>query len=166
MEKNTGDIYNEIDVYLKDCDEEEKAYIANRLLSQILWYDNKAVIKQNKYKRFTIISIILTSCIPIVAVFTKGEYADLATVFIDALSVASSALLSIVNFCEYHKLWVEYREACEILKSNLYRYFMKIGEFDKLDKTEALKLLIVSCEDYMIKEFKNWKQIPHEKEKE
>lgn len=159
-------IYQEFKPYLDSCESFEKTYIKQRLINQIIWYDNSAIKKQEKYKHLTIISIILTSIIPVLSLFTGYKYGIIATVLITLFSATSSVILSIVNFCEYHKLWVEYRSTCEILKSILHRYFMKSNEFNSSDKKANLDLLISSCEEYMTKEFQTWTQLSHEYKKE
>lgn len=159
-------IYKEFEPYLKFCFIPEKTYIEERLINQIIWYDDKAIEKQNKYKKLTIISIVLTATIPLLTLFTRYEYGIIATILITISSATSSTILSIINLCEYHKLWIEYRSTCEILKSILHRYFMKSNEFESLDKKESLNLLISSCEEYMTKEFQTWTQLSHEYKKE
>ena len=160
-------IYQEFKPYLNSCTPFEKTYIEQRLLSQIIWYDNSAIKKQDKYKHLTIASIIFTSIIPVLSLFTGYKYGIIATVLITLLSSASSVTLSIVNLCEYHKLWVEYRSTCEILKSILHRYFMKSNEFSSSDNEKTnLDLLISSSEEYMTKEFQTWTQLSHEYKKE
>lgn len=159
-------IYQEFKPYLDSCNPFEKTYIEQRLIKQIIWYDNSAIKKQNKYKHLTITSIILTSIIPVLSLFTGIKYGIVATVLITIFSAASSVILSIINLCEYHKLWVEYRSTCEILKSILHRYFMKSNEFGSPDEKINLDLLISSCEEYMTKEFQTWTQLSHEYKKE
>lgn len=160
-------IYQEFKPYLDACTSLEKAYIEQRLINQIIWYDKSAIKKQDKYKHLTIASIIFTSTIPVLSLFTGFEYGIIATVSITLLSSVSSVILSIVNLCEYHKLWVEYRSICEILKSILYRYFMKSNEFSSSNNEKTnLDLLISSCEEYMTKEFQTWTQLSHEYKEE
>lgn len=159
-------IYQEFKPYLDSCKSFEKTYIEQRLINQIIWYDNSAIKKQNKYKHLTIVSIILTSIIPILSIFTGYKYGIIATASITVCSTSSAAILSVINLCEYHKLWIEYRSTCEILKSILHRYFMRANEFSFSDDKENLDLLISSCEEYMTKEFQTWTQLSHEYKKE
>lgn len=159
-------IYQEFEPYLKSCSPSEIIYIEQRLINQIIWYDNNATKKQDKYKHLTILSIILTSIIPILSIFTGYRYGIIATILITVCSTSSATILSVINLCEYHKLWIEYRSTCEILKSILHRYFMKVNEFSSSDDKSNLNLLISSCEEYMTKEFKTWTQLSHEYKKE
>lgn len=159
-------IYQEFEPYLSTCNSFEKTYIEQRLINQIIWYDTSAIKKQNMYKHLTIASIILTSIIPVLSLFTGLKYGIIATILITMFSAGSSVILSIINLCEYHKLWVEYRSTCEILKSILHRYFMRANEFSLQDQSSNLGLLISSCEEYMTKEYQTWTQLPHEHKKE
>lgn len=139
----------------------ELNYIKNRLIPQITWYDQKAIIKQKKYKYWTIISIVLTALIPILSLLTENRCGKIVVILIAILSSASSCILSIINLCEYHNLWIEYRTMCENLKSILHRYFMKNGEFNSVNLRDNLDLLVSSCENYMTKEYMSWTELSH-----
>lgn len=152
-------IYKEFEQYLTN-NANDIIYIKERLINQIIWYDDNATKKQRMYKMLTIISIGLTGTIPILTQFTDFKYGLIATVLITAFSGASAAILSVINLCEYQKLWIEYRSTCEILKSMLHRYFTNAGEFCN-NQEDNFKLLIISCEEYMTKEFQNWTSLPH-----
>lgn len=143
----------------------EKTYIENRLINQIIWYDDSAIIKQNKYKHWTAASIVLTAIIPVISLYTS-IFGIIASTLIAVLSGASSAILSIINLCEYQKLWIEYRSNCEILKSILHRYFLKVGEFASDNPEENLRLLISTSEEYMLKEFQTWTELSQPNKKE
>lgn len=166
MSMKNNYIYQEFETYLNSCKPFEKTYIEQRLIAQIIWYDKNSIKKQKYYKRLTIVSIVLTSFIPIFSLFTRYKYGIIANIVITACSASSAAILSIINLCEYHKLWVEYRSTCEILKSILHRYFMRSNEFNSSDDNENLNLLISLCEEYMTKEFQTWTQLSHEYKKE
>lgn len=159
-------IYKEFEPYLANCSDLEKNYIVGRLINQIIWYDTKAIEKQKKYKFLTIASIILTAAIPVLALFTNFDYGIVATVLITLFGTVSSAILSIINFCEFHKLWIQYRSNCEILKSILHRYFIQGKETSEKGKESNLNLLILNCESYMVKEYRSWADLSHEYKKE
>lgn len=160
MEKNY--LYQEFRPYLECCDDDERNYIEQRLIGQIIWYDKKAVVKQKKYKTFTLIAIILTALIPVLTIFAETGNSSLVTFLIAVFASGSTVFLSVLNLCEYQKLWIQYRSTCEILKSILHRYFMGAREFSSDNKKENLNLLISSCEEYMIKEYETWTQLAHE----
>lgn len=154
-------IYNEYEPYLKNLEYKEKIYIENRLINQIIWYDESAIKKQNRYKKLTIASIIMTALIPFFSLYTSSKYNIFFTSIITILSALSSALLAIINLSEYQKLWIQYRYNCEILKSILYRYLMKTGEFNSDDDDENLEYLIELSESYLTNEFKEWRGLKH-----
>lgn len=159
-------IYQEFKGYLDSCDEFERTYIEQRLIHQIIWYDNNAIAKQRRYIRWTILTIIFTAVIPVLSLLTNFRYGIIATILIAVLSTSSAAILAVINLCEYHNLWIEYRSSCEVLKSMLHRYFMKTSEFCSPDKKVNLSLLISLCEEYMTKEFQTWTELSHQYKKE
>lgn len=126
---NNDYINDEYTKYTNNLDENIKNYIEERLIKQIKWYDSSARLKQTKYKRLVISSIIATSIIPILSLFTTYTIGVAFATIIAILSSTSSVLLSIANLCEFQKLWIQYRSNCEILKSILHRYFTGANEF-------------------------------------
>ncbi len=154
---NDNYIVKEFEKYDKsELSEATKIYIYERLISQIIWYDDKSIVKQNKYKILTIISIIATSVIPILTLLTTYKYGLVANIIISILSGISAVVLAISNLCQYQKLWIEYRSNCEILKSTLHRFFNHVGEFKSLEYDEAVENLIFVSEEYLTKEYKTW----------
>lgn len=155
-------IYKEYQEYLKNQSIDYLNYITNRLIGQMIWYDKSAIDKQCKYKRLTILSIILTGIIPVLSLFTGFTYGFFVSVLIALTSSVSTAILSIINLCEYQKLWIEYRSTCEILKSILHRYLTKTGEFTGNNAKDNFELLVSLCERYMTKEFQTWTELSHD----
>ena len=153
-------IYQEFKPYLDHCEEIERNYIEQRLIRQIIWYDKKAMKEQKLYKKLTICTIIFTATIPVISHFMNSQYTFIATLLISILSMTSTAILSIINLCEYRNLWIEYRANCEMLKSNLHKYFTRSAEFNPNERT-ALDLLVASSEQYMTKEFDTWAGLTH-----
>ena len=162
----TNYIQEEFKEYVEKLDSNKKVYIQNRLLGQIMWYDKQAICKQKKYKILSIISIILTAIIPAISLYTGFEYGIIASTGIAIFSAISTAIMSILNLCEYQKLWIEYRSNCEILKSVLYRFFTRSKEFYGLNEEKAFDLLIQTTEEYLLKEFQTWTELSHSLNKE
>lgn len=159
-------LYKEFESYLDVKDKNKNNYIVNRVIGQIIWYDKKSISYQHIYKKMSIISIILTSCIPVFTLFTRYKYGIIASVIIAILSACSSVIISISSLCEYQKLWIQYRSICEMLKSILHRYFMQLGEFSNNDACDNLKVLAFTCEEYMTKEYQLWTNQSRETDKE
>ncbi len=135
-----------------------KNYIEKRVINQIIWYDKKSIIKQNKYKYLMVTTFILNTLIPILTIFFASIILNdnISKFVVTALSATSSAILSVLSFFNYHDLWVQYRTNCEILKSILHRYFTGTGEFVSGSDEDNFNTLVVLCEDYLTKEFGNW----------
>ncbi|HAU86542.1 MAG TPA: hypothetical protein DCW90_13930 [Lachnospiraceae bacterium] len=159
-------IYKEFEKYIPYLNTEETNYIENRLIEQIIWYDNESQKKQKNYKYWTIASIVMTALIPTLSLFTNYKYGIIASVTISILSASSSAILSIINLCDYQKLWIEYRSNCETLNSILHRYLAHVGEFDSIDKPRNFKQLVLTCEQLLTCEFKTWTNLVNKTTKE
>lgn len=134
----------------------EKCYIENRVLNQISWYSSKASKNQTFFKRWMMVSIILSSSIP---VFTMLSDYFFAKILITVISSSITVISSIISLYHFQDLWVKYRSTCEILKSILHRYFTHTGEFEKIPHDFAFNILVMSCEEYMTKEFQTWTAI-------
>ena len=158
---NNDYINDEYTQYTNNLNANIKNYIEERLIKQIKWYDSSARLKQAKYKRLVISSIIATSIIPILSLFTTYTIGVAFAIIIAILSSTSSVLLSISNLCEFQKLWIQYRSNCEILKSILHRYFTGANEFLGKNDKEKFDLLVSSCEEYMTKEYETWTKLSH-----
>jgi len=134
--------------------DEEKHYIENRILSQIDWYDKKSIVLQKKFKIYSIIIIFLNGLIPFWSIYSDFNYG----IVFKSIIVLSSSLAAIIGsflaLNQYKELWVQYRSNCEILKSVLYRYITKTGEFCNIDN--SFSQLVMVCEEYFTKEFQTW----------
>lgn len=148
----------EYEEYLKTLDKDEKLYICHRVINQIEWYDKKACEKQSRYKWFSIAVIIINSVIPVLALFTEKKYGFKVSVAVTVLSGSAAIINSVLLLCEYQRLWVQYRTNCEILKSNLYRYLTKSGEYS-VNSGDRFDLLVKNTECLLTDEFKKWAQI-------
>lgn len=130
--------------------EKEQAYLQNRLLDQIRWYDKKANFNQKCYKRCSITAFIISALIPVFTLL--GE-----CLFIKLLIAISSAIASIINYIinisTYKDLWIQYRMNCEMLKSEVSKFANKIPPYNS---DTAFELLVENCEQYFTKEFSKW----------
>lgn len=133
-----------------------KLYIENRILDQIDWYNDKSSKNQKHFKKWMVTSILLSACIPILTLFSDIKCAIRIKVAITAISSAITVISAIISLYHFQDLWVQYRANCEILQSILHRYLTKTGEFRNATEDDALNLLVMSCEEYMTKEFQTW----------
>lgn len=150
-------VKKEFDPYLGQIkDNDLKNYIIERVIGQIDWYDRKSSINQNNYKKFMVTSIILSAFIPIFTLLSDASYGIIIKILITTLSSAITAISAIIALYNYRELWIQYRSNCEILKSVLHRFFTKCGEFNNVDESKSYEMLVMSCEEYLTKEFQTW----------
>ena len=157
MGKSNDYIIKQFEPYLDEMENSPlKTYIEKRVLDQIIWYDQKSVEKQTRFKKLTIVNIILNAIIPIVVLFS--DYGILVKALVTGLSSSAGAINAIVALCEFKDLWIQYRSNCELLKSTLHRFFLKSGEFRHIadDQSALMDALVASCEEYFTKEFQSW----------
>lgn len=145
--------------YIENCKQlscQAKLYIENRVLDQIDWYNGKSAQNQVRFKRLMLLSIILSAFIPILTLLSDIPCSILIKLLITSISSAVTAISAIISLYHFQELWVQYRSNCEILQSILHRYLTKTGEFRNSTEDDALNLLVMSCEEYMTKEFQTW----------
>lgn len=153
---NTRHLMEQCEPYLEDLTMQQSCYIKNRLIQQIVWYDEASTKKQIKYKVLTILSIGLTATIPCLTILTNYTFGIVISILIAVLSGTSSAIISIVNLCEYQKLWVEYRTNCETLQSELYQFLTNTGRYSELDDQTSFSHLVSITEESLKKESQTW----------
>lgn len=140
-----------------------RQYIAKRAIEQIVWFDQKSIEKQKRYKQLTILGIILNAVIPVLVLLS--DYGLAIKILVAGLSSAAGALNTIVSFCGYKDLWIRYRSNCELLKSTLHRYFNGVGEFRRTENSTdptPEEILIEKCEECLTKEFQTWSAVTSE----
>lgn len=139
------------------------SYVKNRLIPQIKWYDSRSQQKQTRYKWLMGTSLSLGALVPILSGFR--EYfiiSGLVAIF----GGTASVLLAVINLNEYQKLWIQYRTNCEILKSNLHRFSLGVGDYKHENQEDSFEKLVISCEDYLLQEFSSWNAITSNKDGE
>lgn len=156
MKNSSSYISKQYAPYLEKMpDSSLKSYVSGRVIEQIQWYDKKSAHCQKLFKRMAFASIILNACIPIAVL--ASDYCALLKFVVIGLSSAAGAINAISTLYQYKELWVEYRTNCELLKSILHRFFLHAGEFHNAsDEQEMLDTLVISCEEYLTKEFQTW----------
>lgn len=157
MGKSNDYIIKQFKPYLDEMENSPlKTYIEERVIDQIVWYDQKSAEKQTRFKQLTGANIILNAIIPIVVLLS--DYGVFVKLLVTGLSSSAGAINAIVALCGYKDLWIQYRSNCELLKSTLHRFFLKAGEFRHIadDQSALMDALVVSCEEYFTKEFQTW----------
>lgn len=156
---------NEFLPYLEVSDDSSiKKYIENRVINQIDWYDKKSTKNRFKYKLLMIISIIISSIIPIIVIFTESFEFIVIKAVIAGLSACIAIISSVISINQFRDFWIQYRMNCELLKSILHSFFTSSGEFSNLDAISSNKFLVSSCEKLMTDEYRVWSEkIPEAK---
>ena len=151
----------EYELYLDALNEKEKNYIEERVIKQIEWMDEKSQKCQSKYKRNSIISTISTALIPIAALFYGEGCSTLISCIIALLGAMSTILFVINNLCEYQKLWIQYRSACESLKRELYYFFWNTANYDGEESDQKFEILVSNVEGVIAGDLEFWKSLGH-----
>lgn len=136
-------------------------YIRNRLIPQIKWYDKKSQQKQIAYKLLMGFSLSLGALVPVLSGFRQCVYINFA---VSVFGGTSAILLAFINLNDYQKLWIQYRTNCEIIKSNLHRFSLGVGDYKHETQEDAFEKLVISCEDYLLQEFRSWNAISNKDE--
>ena len=132
-------------------------YIKTRVIDQMDWYRSKSKKNKNYFLKISIMSIILTSLVPVFSIVADGHIAIKITIAFLGSSV--TGFNSYLAFSSDKELWSNYRRSRELLLSTLYQYFNNAGSFAE-EATQEKKdaLLITSCESIMAEEVKGWNQ--------
>jgi len=133
-----------------------KNYIEQRLLGQAEWYDKKSTHFQNQFKYLTIISLFLSSAVPVMSLFKTTTKIKIAIASASSLVTVITGVLSLYKSKE---LWLQYRNSCESLKSILHQYFMNSGIFNCENENIKNTLLIEKCESIIASDVNNWSSL-------
>lgn len=140
-----------------------KHYITGRVIEQMIWFDKRSMRNQRAYKSLTILSILMSSVIPVITLFSDvfGGFGYKLVIII--LSWGITAAAAINAFGRFRQLWIQYRAQCEMLKCILYRFFARCGEFS--GSVSLYPELVSRCEEYMRKETDNWAlMVPYDRQ--
>ncbi|WP_291725559.1 DUF4231 domain-containing protein [Bernardetia sp.] len=167
-EKFSGEGYNtnpqERTVALID----DKQYIAERLDSQMNWYDRKSSENKKKYKRIKRAEAVIAALIPVVITFGAFKIVqenDLGVYLQVVAALAGVALVIMNSFLEldeHYKLWKEYRVTCEMMRHERYMYMTRSEPYDEAD---AFPRLVEKIEAILNSETQRWKQIDKKTDK-
>lgn len=144
-------------------DDKEREYICNRIEEQILYYDNKSKYYKNCYRFITVVSLLASSCIPIMTVIIS-EYISIK-IIIAILASIVTVMTSLEALFGFKNLWIQYRISCEQLKSITFLYITQNGIYSKLSHEEAFNKYVTICEDYFANEFDSWKVLTKDENK-
>ena len=155
---------SEFEIYLNSIGScERKNYIKNRVINEIQWYSKKSSGNQKWYKRFMIMSLILSSAIPLVTVLSEELSTLHFKVIISVLGTGVTAISTIIALYSFKELWIQYRYNSEVLKSQLHCYFTRSGEYKDLEDNEAFNKLVEECEKQINDENSKWEVLKNKK---
>lgn len=136
----------------------ERNYIENRIIDQIKYYDETSVKCQNRYMVCMVFIILINGTIPVITLSTDVIGELWQKILITTLSSSVAVITAIVSLRNWRDLWIQYRSNCEILKSNLHKYFTGSGEY-QIENPNRLCILVESCEKYMLQDRNMWEKI-------
>ena len=146
----------------------DEKYIAERLDSQMNWYDRKSSENKKKYKRIKRAEAVIAALIPVVITFGAFKIVqenDLG-VYLQVLAALAGVALVIMNsfleLDEHYKLWKEYRVTCEMMRHERYMYMTRSEPYDEAD---AFPRLVEKIEAILNSETQRWKQIDKKTDK-
>ncbi len=143
-------------------------YIAERLDSQMNWYDKKSSENKKKYKRIKRTEAVIAAFIPIVITFgafkivQENNWDVYIQVTAALAGVALVVMNSLLELDEHHKLWKEYRVTCEMMRHERYMYVTRSEPYDEAD---AFPRLVEKIEAILNSETQRWKQIDKKSDK-
>lgn len=101
----------------------------DRVNDQINWYDNKSTKTQKKFKFYKVITIIVSSLIPVVSIFVSSDIS--VRLIIGSAGAIITILESVLYLNKYGENWTRYRSICETLKREKFMYLNKAGVYSE-----------------------------------
>lgn len=130
-------------------------YVQTRLDDQIDWYDKKASINQNRYKRLQLMAIIFGASIPLLTAISFKEFETLFRFIIALLGSAIAVVSGVLSLNKYQENWVKYRSCAEVLRREKYHYLTSTGNYT-VDNADRDALFVGRCENIMANEQTDW----------
>jgi hypothetical protein len=103
-----------------------ETYIKERVDDQINWYSQKSIDCQRSYKFYKKWIIVLSSAVPIVALFSWEH----KTVLMSALSAIVAICTGFIEVGKFQDNWIKYRQICEHLKSHKLLFQMRVCPYN------------------------------------
>ena len=124
-----------------DIDDRQKQFLRARWLDQVVWMEGKAKSTQTYYYLLRLITIIVGVLVPVLI----GLDVPACITAPLAVSVAMSA--AVEEFFHYGERWRHYRNTVELLKSEGWNFFQRIGQYrDFPSDAEACQAFVTQVE--------------------
>lgn len=134
-------------------------YLTNRYEDQMNWYDRKSGFNQSRYKKWTIIVIILSAITPVLAAIEVPVASPSIALFLKIGLVSISSVVAIgttiLKTFRYQELWTTYRETAERLRSEKYLFDAGLGIYSQ-NPVNANALFVDQVESILSKEHSKW----------
>lgn len=130
-----------------DLEKISDKYVKERFKESLVWYEKYAYIYRYKFILYSMISIILSSSIPLITLWEMDAFGLKNKVLIGIMSTLISIISGYLFLREPKNKWYEYRKHAELLKK---LYSIKV--IDELDDNDFLEKL----ETILEIEGKNW----------
>ncbi|MFT8928479.1 MAG: DUF4231 domain-containing protein [Sporolactobacillus sp.] len=138
---------------------DEKTYVEERLDNQLIWYDKKSIMCQNKYKCIKMTEFIISGVITVLAgTLVKFEcLSNYISILLSILGVSITIFEGYLTMGKFHENWIEYRSISETLKKEKYMYLTKTGVYEEGDAPKtSFTTLVERVESIISNENVNW----------
>lgn len=122
-------------------------YVKQRILSNLLWYEENAYMYRMRFILYSMISIVLSSSIPMIALWGGDVFGLKNKIIISIISTIISIISGYLFLRQPKERWYEYRKNAEVLKG-----ILSLKVIDRLSDRELLK----KAEGFFNKENENW----------
>ncbi len=136
---------------MTDSPENIENYINNRVEQYRKWYDSKAVKMKANYMRGRITSTLSAVLIPVVTNINlefiyDGTTIDISNIIVTILGTLVAVLVALEGVLHHREQWKNYRTTEQLLQTQKQLFNHRIGDYSKLDDSEAFKLLVSRTE--------------------
>lgn len=146
----------------------EKAYLVERVLGQIEYYERKSLENQHTYERFKYVTIVFSALIPFIVGYVDNggvvmglDFGKLVQFAVGALGATVAMLEGISAFKRYNDHWLGYRATAERLKHEAWLYVTGAGDYP--EEPERFPVFVRNMEAIMATENTQWVTIAKEK---
>ncbi len=130
----------------------EKDYLSQRIDDQINWYSKKSSFNKKRYQFLKALVIIISACIPVLAIIITGND-DFLKITVGLAGVLIVVLEGILSLYKYKDIWLEYRMTSEMLNREKLLYQTSSGPYKN---SKSFPFFVERSEAIMSAENKSW----------
>ncbi|MDE3213078.1 MAG: DUF4231 domain-containing protein [Bacteroidota bacterium] len=139
--------------------EQFQNYLKTRYNDQLDWYDAKSGFNQIRYKRWTVMVIILSAITPVLAAIEVPVESTRVATFLKIGLIAISSVVAIgttiLKTFRYQELWTSYRETAERLRAEKYLLDARLGVYGQNPGAVHARF-VDQVESILSKEHSHW----------